>query len=133
MTQVIQSSECVSGLSTILGVDLKPAERTDHRVAHFRDAKRDPCKISCDVVIVLGNGLNYDTGTAHLSNLSPTGALLTELRLQRGSLPLAPFNLTLRLHGKHYDGVRIEATPVRLPAGGFSLGVQFDGIAAELY
>lgn len=132
MTNNNGNNECISGLSAILGMDLLPIERSDGRVAHFRDSKRGSCKIPCDVVVVLNNGLNYDEGTAHLSNLSPSGALLTGLRLKRGSLPLAPFKLTLRLRGKNYSGIRIEATPVRLPAGGFGLGIQFDGLAEEL-
>lgn len=126
------NNENIGSLSLILGADRKPAERADRRIAHFREAKRDRCKIPCSVSVQLNNGLSYDTGSAYLTDLSPTGALLTELRLQRGSLPLAPFNLTIRLHGARYDGIRIEATPVRLPASGFSLGVHFEGIAAEI-
>jgi len=132
MPRDTQNETTIFNLTTMLGAARMPVERSDRRIAHFREARRDDCNISCDVTIVLRSGMNYDSGTAELSNFSPNGALLTDLRLQRSSLPLAPFKLTLRLRGKDYDGIRIEATPIRLPETGFSLGVRFDDLAVEL-
>jgi hypothetical protein len=128
----MQKSASISNLSLILGADRLPVDRADRRIAHFREARRDSCNIPCDVVVTLDNGLNFDSGTARIANVSPHGALLTHFNVNRGSLPLAPYALTLLLQGDQYRGIRIEATTVRIVAGGFSLGVSFNDLAVDL-
>lgn len=118
--------------TTLLGADRIPEERTDCQIAHFRRARRDPCEIPCDLSIVLKGGTVFDVGTATLANLSPSGALLVDIELSGCVLPLAPFTLTLRLRGPNYEGIRIEATPIRFSEKGFSLGVRFEDMAVEL-
>lgn len=107
-------------------------DRTDSLIAHFRRARRSPCAIPCDLAVVLKGGFVFDIGVATLANFSPTGALLTDIHLQGGVLPLAPFTVTLRLRGENYDGIRIDATPQRFTETGFSIGVRFDDLAVEL-
>lgn len=132
MPRDTKNETTIFNLTTMLGADRISGERSDRRIAHFRQARRDGCNIPCEITITLRSGMNYDVGNAELTNISPHGALLANLQLQRCSLPLAPFKLTLRLRGKDYDGIRIEATPVRLPETGYSLGVRFDDLAVEL-
>lgn len=132
MTQDMQKSVSISNLSLILGADRLPVDRADHRIAHFRGARRDSCNIPCDVVVTLDNGLNFDAGTAQISNLSPNGALLTHINLKRGSLPLAPYTFTLFLMGEQYRGIRIEAAPTRIAPGGYSIGVCFNDLVVDL-
>jgi len=132
VTSDMQKSASLSNLSLILGAERLPVDRADRRIAHFRESRRDTCKIPCDVVVTLDNGLNFDAGTAQISNVSPNGALLTQFNVNRGSLPLAPYVLTLLLQGDQYRGIRIEATPIRIPPGGYSIGVSFNDVVVDL-
>jgi hypothetical protein len=122
----------VNQFSSILGLDRLPSERTDHLHPHFRAARRSACYIRCDLQIVLADGSIFDTGSAILCNLSPTGALLTCMHLEGAVLPLARFTLSLKLRGNNYDGIRIDATPMRYGDDGFTIGVRFDDMAVEL-
>lgn len=131
-TESLLADTAIFHFTTLLGADRIPSDRTDCQIAHFRRSRRDPCEIVCDVEVILNGGTVFDIGTATLANYSPSGALLIDLRLQGCVLPLAAFTLTLRLRGPSYDGIRIEASPVRFSEKGFSIGVRFDDLAVEL-
>lgn len=106
----------------------KSVEFSDRMRNHCRETRRMPSEIPSMIELVLLDGTIYDKGSAVLRNISPSGALLTELELGRGNFPAALFKIRLVLKGNPYDGIGIEATPVRLAIGTHGLGIKFDEI-----
>ena len=106
----------------------KSAEFFDHLRAHYRETRRTAVEIESDVQLTLPDGEVYDSGHAWVRNVSPSGALLTQLKLSKGVLPMQNFKLMLILKSDTYKGISIEATPVRLMPGVSGLGVKFDEI-----
>ncbi|HYF47829.1 MAG TPA: hypothetical protein VEJ63_00370 [Planctomycetota bacterium] len=103
------------------------AEFFDHLRAHYRETRRTPVEIPCDVRLQLPDGSTFDSGSATVRNVSPSGALLGALNLPKKCLPTGMFKVVLVLRGGEYNGIGIEATPVRLAEAG-GLGVKFDEI-----
>ncbi|HLX59696.1 MAG TPA: PilZ domain-containing protein [Planctomycetota bacterium] len=110
------------------GAAAKSVEYADRLRAHYREARRVPVEIPCTVEVVLADGAIYDSGTAMLKNISPSGALLTAFSMASGNLPVALFKLRLVLKGDPYAGIGIEATPIRFAGGTYGIGVKFDEI-----
>lgn len=106
----------------------KSAEFYDHLRAHYRETRRSDVEIESDVEVVLSGGEIFDRGQACIRNVSPSGALLTQLKLNKGTLPLQNFRLVLTLKSDNYKGISIEATPVRMTPAISGLGVKFDEI-----
>jgi hypothetical protein len=104
------------------------AEFFDHLRAHYRETRRTPVEIPCDLKLQLPDGTVFDTGTATVRDVSPSGALLSGLKLPKASFPTGAFKVILVLKGGEYNGIGIEATPVRLAAEIGGLGVKFDEI-----
>ena len=90
------------------------AEFFDHLQAHYRESRRTMVEIACEIKLTLADGTLFDSGTGVLLNVSPSGALLGRLKLEKGCLPVQAFKITLTLKRDDYNGVRIEAKPVRL-------------------
>jgi len=103
------------------------AEFFDHLRAHYRETRRTPVEIPCDVRLQLPDGTLFDSGTATVKNVSPSGALLGALQLPKQCMPTGLFKVVLVLRGGEYNGIGIEATPVRMAEAG-GLGVKFDEI-----
>ena len=103
------------------------AEFFDHLRAHYRDTRRTSVEIDCDVRLVLADGATFDSGTAVVKNVSPSGALIAGFKLSKGCFPAQSFKVMLKLKGGEYHGIGIEASPVRIVADG-GLGVKFDEI-----
>lgn len=108
------------------------AEFFDHMRAHYRESRRTPVEIQCGVRIVLSDGTAFDEGSAEIRDVSPSGALLGGLKMGKGVLPLQPFKMKLLLKGADYEGIVIEATPVRICTNGAGLGVKFDEILVSV-
>lgn len=106
----------------------KSAEFFDHLRAHYRETRRTAVEIPCDVKVLLPDGKLFDTGTATVRNVSPSGALLSSLNLEKGCFPAAGFKLQLTLKSADYQGIGIEASPVRIISEMAGLGVKFDEI-----
>ena len=106
----------------------KSVEFSDRMRSHCRETRRIPAEIPSSVELVLLDGTVYNTGNAVLRNISPSGALLASLELDRGNLPAALFKIRLVLKGDPYAGIGIEATPVRFAFGTHGIGVKFDEI-----
>ena len=106
----------------------KSAEFFDHLRAHYRETRRTNVEIECELRLVLADNSVFDIGSATVKNVSPSGALLSGLKLSKGALPVQFFKIMLVLKGSDYDGIGIEATPVRFVAEMAGVGVKFDEI-----
>ena len=117
-----------SGDKLVFRAAAKTPEFFDHLCAHYRETRRTTVDIACDVRIVLADGTVFDEGAAIVRNVSPSGALVTALKLGKGCLPLKPFKVTLILKGNDYKGVGIEATAVRFVVEEAAMGLKFDEV-----
>jgi len=106
----------------------KSAEFFDHLRAHYRETRRTSVEIPCDLKILSLDGKLFDAGSATVRNVSPSGALLCNLKLEKGCFPAAGFKLTLTLNSGDYKGIGIEASPVRIISESAGLGIKFDEI-----
>ena len=91
-----------------------------------RWARRDvdvPSKID----LILDKGGKYTTGKAVVKNISLSGALLTDISLQKSSLPIKRFTIHLSFNLKTYKGLGAIARPVHFgdPGREFELGIEF--------
>jgi hypothetical protein len=110
----------------------RAAEFFDHLRAHCRAARRTDTSIPAKVRLVLDNGIVYDSGWVVVRNVSPTGALLADVQLPRQSYPVAPFKLEIWMQGGDYEGIGLEAVPVRFEPEVRGLGVKFLEIFVSL-
>lgn len=106
----------------------RAAEFFDHLRVHYRETRRTDVEIPADIKVLLKDGTVFDAGTAVVLNISPSGALLGRVKLGKNSYPTGPFKLELILHGEDYDGIGIEAQPVRFEFEKGGIGVKFDEI-----
>lgn len=101
------------------------------RNIHRRRADRRPVNLSATLKIQLLNNSLYDTGSARILNLSPYGALLTDIETGKKNLPLAPFHLTLTIVDGPLEGVSVECQVIRLLSKrNVEVGVNFTRIKA---
>jgi hypothetical protein len=106
----------------------KSAEFFDHLRAHYRETRRTPVDIKAKVRIVMEDGTVFDEGHAVIKDVSPSGALLSEVSMKNGVYPAKRFKMELLLESGEYRGIGIEAVPVRFVAEDFGLGVKFEEI-----
>jgi hypothetical protein len=106
----------------------KSVEFFDHLRAHYRETRRTTVDIPCEINVLLQDGTVFDTGSGVVRDVSPSGALITGLKLQKGCLPAQGFKITLHLQGADYAGIGIGATPVRFAADPPGLGLKFDEV-----
>ena len=117
-----------SGGEPIRRLVFRSAGRTeeffDRLQAHYRECKRKDTDAEADVRLVLDDGSEFDVGTARLKNVSPTGALLVDVKLSKGSYPAGPFTLELKLRSGPYRGIEeiFVAAEKRDPAGEQDVG-----------
>ena len=100
----------------------------DRLQAHYRECKRKDADAECDVRLVLEDGSEFDVGTARLKNVSPTGALLVDVKLSKGSYPAGAFMIEIRLRSGPYRGIGFRAEPVRFVPDKGGIGVRFEEI-----
>ncbi len=106
----------------------RSAEFFDHLRVHYREARRTEVRIECSIKLRMKNGDAHDTGTATILNVSPSGALLGEIKLGKKCFPVGPFLIDIVLNGCDYEGIGIEAKPVRFDAETGGIGVKFEEI-----
>jgi len=114
----------------------RAAERTpeffDHLQAHYREARRTEVEIVSDVRLHLDDGTVFDSGVAMIRNVSPSGALLSRLKLCKNAYPMCRFKVEIIMRGGAYEGIVIHARPVRIESETGGLGVQFEDIMASV-
>ena len=104
----------------------------DRLQAHYRECRRKDADVEADVRIVLiggdSDGTEFDHGTAHVKNVSPTGALLADVKMSKGAYPAGRFYLELTMSSGGYQGIGFKATPVRFVPEQHGIGVRFEEI-----
>jgi len=110
------------------GEAFQAAERTseffDHLRTHSRKAKRNPVEINATIKLILMDDQVYDSGSAVIMNMSPSGALIGNIKLPKKSYPMEPFKIELIMRGGTYDGIGMEALPIRFEHKCGGLGVR---------
>ena len=79
-----------------LGYDLAQRFKNNDR----RWDKRKPVNLKAYIKIILESGKIYDEGFGIIQDLSKTGAMITNLRLHKQSLPLQAFHFLIELNDK---------------------------------
>ena len=74
----------------------------------------------------------FDSGAAVVRDFSPSGALICNLKTTRCCYPTSQFKVQLTLKGGGYNGICIDATPVRFALDSAGLGVRFDEIVCKV-
>lgn len=118
----------VSKKSDVFKAAERAAEFFDHLRVHYRETRRTDVEITAQLKVILKDGTVHDVGTATVLNISPSGALLGRVKLGKGGYPTAPFKLELLLDNADYQGIGIEARPVRFEFEKGGIGVKFDEI-----
>lgn len=105
-----------------LGFDF---ERLKHR--HRRRDARKELAFEAEITIHRMDGSLFDKGAATVRDLSHGGALLGDLRLPHGALPIGPFSIALRLKAKKNEPVEIRGRLLRVEQmnGGLAFGIKF--------
>jgi len=112
---------------TVFNAAERAAEFYDHLRAHYRKSKRVPVEIDAAIKIIM-DGIVLDSGSAVVMNVSPSGALLGKVKLKNNCYPVRPFKLEVVMQGGDYDGIGIEARPIRFEHDHGGLGVRFEEI-----
>ena len=110
----------------------KSAEYFDHLQAHYRECKRKDTDIDARIAIILEDGTRSVEGTAKVSNVSPSGALLTELKLEGAGFPTGSFTLELKMVSGGYEGIQFQCKPVRFVPEQQGMGVKLEEIFVSL-
>jgi hypothetical protein len=105
----------------------------DRLRAHYRKMQRADVRIPARIMLLLEDDTVYDVGIATVTNISPTGALLADVKLPRGSYPARPFKLRIFIENEDWEGIGLEAVPVRFEPKQCGIGVRYTEIfiAAE--
>ncbi len=100
----------------------------DRLQAHYRECKRKDVDAEADIRVFLEDGSEFDTGAARLRNVSPTGALLVDVKLAKGAYPTGPFSLEIDIRSGPYRGISFRAEAVRFLPDQDGIGVRFEEI-----
>ena len=106
----------------------RSVEFFDHIRAHYRKSRRAPVEILAEIKLLLMDGTVYDSGDAKVLNVSPSGALLGNVILPKKSYPVEQFRLELVMKSGDYEGIGIEARPVRFEHEHGGIGIEFEEI-----
>jgi hypothetical protein len=104
----------------------------DRLRAHYRECRRKDVDIEAEVQVYLADGTYFDKGTAKVTNVSASGALLTDVRLKGEGFPTGQFVMHVTMRGGEYNGVIIKCKPVRLVPDRSGLGVRLDDIFVSI-
>jgi hypothetical protein len=107
-------------------------EFLDRLRAHYRECRRKEIDVEAEIQVYLADGTYFDKGIAKVTNVSASGALLTDVRLKGESLPTGQFTVHVTMRGGKYNGVTIKCKPVRLVPDRAGLGVRLDDIFVSL-
>ena len=117
-----------SKVTNIFHAAERSAEFFDHLKAHYRESRRTSVEIKAEIKLVLPDGNVFDAGKAVIRNISPSGALLGDVKLPKNCYPVSPFKVEIVMKGGDHDGIGIEALPVRFEHAIGGMGVKFNEI-----
>lgn len=99
---------------------------------HNREYPRVPVNLPATVEIELPDKVVVDRGTARIRNLSLGGARLTEMKLEKDSIPIEPFFVAIRPKGIVLKDP-LMARIVRIEMNGrVEFGVNFQNVDASM-
>ncbi|MFH1022197.1 MAG: PilZ domain-containing protein [Planctomycetota bacterium] len=87
---------------------------------HVRNDMRVPVRVR-----LMQGGRRLDEGRAILSDVSFSGALLSDIQFPRNKLPLGPFEFLIKIIEGDYTGIEARAKPVRFSETPWGFGVEF--------
>ena len=94
-----------------------------------RDNARKPVNIDLDIVIRYLDGTVYDSGTAKALNMSYTGILMTNFKMEKMSVPLEPFEMVISFDNEDLSEVKLKSEVIRLHSNGtIDVGAKFMNI-----
>jgi hypothetical protein len=106
----------------------RAAEFLDHVRTHYRETRRTDVSIPAQIRLLTESGALYDAGSATVRNISPSGALLADVKLPGLSYPVVPFTLEILMCGGEYSGIGLEAVPVRFEPKFHGIGIKYSEI-----
>lgn len=99
---------------------------------HRRRYPRAESHATLDVMIYASGGKLLEQGAAIVRDVSPCGALLSDVRLPSASLPITPFTVGLRSRSQAPNG-EVRGRVVRLDTGSrVTLGIEFTELVTNI-
>src|SRR5215831_6662736 len=99
---------------------------------YFRRWGRNEVNLAAKVEILTATGKKFTTGTAVIRDVSLRGALLTSIKLKKGSIPAANFKVRLTFSSTKYKGIGALCRPIRFGRGSaFEIAVEFEDFWAQ--
>ncbi len=121
-----------SGTMQLLAPAMSDDRVVDRQRPHYRECRRRTVDIPAEVRLCAPDGSTLDTGSARVANISASGALLADFRLQNGTIPVGPSVLHVTMRGESFDGVTMRCRPVRHALDCSGLGVRIEDILVSL-
>lgn len=103
----------------------------DHLQAHYRECKRKQVDLDAEVRLILQDGSVYSQGSAKVKDVSPSGALLSNLELDKEGYPVGNFSIEMKMRSGSYEGIGFRCKPVRFVSEENGVGVQFQEVYVE--
>jgi hypothetical protein len=99
---------------------------------YFRRWVRNEVDLPAKVEILTFQGKKFTDGSAVIRDVSLRGALLTQIKLKKSSLPAASFRVRLTFSSAKYKGIGALCRPIRFGRGeDFELAVEFEDFWAK--
>lgn len=97
----------------------------DYPNTYIREFLRKKVDIPVELS-VMTEEKEFNRGTGIIKNISPTGAYIANLDLEKDVFPAKPFEILISVKGDQFNGIEGRCKPVRISTeNGFSLGVEF--------
>jgi transcriptional regulator with XRE-family HTH domain len=112
-----------------LGYDISRLRRDPER----RMAARTGVDLSVDLELRFKDGRLHDSGSARLSDLSLSGALLGDMQTRTKMIPAEPFTARLTFRRGALKGITMDAEFVRFAGNGeMYFGVRFERLSRNI-
>jgi hypothetical protein len=99
---------------------------------HRRRYPRADSQVPSDLLIYMNGGTVLEQGAAVIRDMSPVGALLSDIQLPSESLPIKPFTVGVRPRTQDMNG-ELRGRVVRLETTGrVTLGIEFTEFETEI-
>lgn len=94
---------------------------------YFRRWVRNEVRLPAKLQILTLDGKKANEGTALIQDVSLRGALLTQIKLKKKTLPASSFRVRLSFGSDKYKGIGALCRPIRFGRGAdFELAVEFE-------
>ncbi len=97
----------------------------DYPNTYIREFLRKNVEIPVELSVMTEKKV-FNHGTGIIKNISPSGAYISNLELEKDVFPAKPFEILIAVKGDQFNGIEGRCKPVRISTdNGFSLGVEF--------